>query len=419
MDLQRIRNRREFRMAFFRYYYRSFGTIQKSLFGLYVQQYIDVFCYPQPLRPRAIPGYWIRDMLQSDSTVRWNNCMRMQKSTFLALRDWCLEHTTLRPPAVLHHNAVSIEEKLAIFIYIVSIGASNRQPQEFFARGPRAITTHFNSVLRALLKLHQHVVQLPKPTRPLDRRIAFDRKYYPYFKDCIGALDGTHIPAFVSAEDAPAYRNRKGSLSQNVLGVCTFDLQFCFVFPGWEGSAHDGLVLDSAEEKGNFVCLPGKYYLADAGYANTKHYLTPYRGVRYHLREQALANLRPATKEELFNLRHSSLRNVVERIFGVLKRRFRWLNLAPEYSLDVQIRIVFVLTALHNFIRSWESEDIFAEAEYAEERAREADLGEQSNGDNNEVSHINDSQEMEEFRDKLAEAMWADYQTELSRRRLI
>jgi hypothetical protein len=59
---------------------------------------------------------------------------------------------------------------------------------------------------------------------------------------------------------------------------------------------------------------------------------------------------RPKNKEELFNLRHASARNVIERIFGVLKHRFRILLLAPEYSLQVQARIPAALCAIHNFI---------------------------------------------------------------------
>jgi hypothetical protein len=35
----------------------------------------------------------------------------------------------------------------------------------------------------------------------------------------------------------------------------------------------------------------------------------------------------PATPRELYNLRHAVGRNVVERIFGVLKRRFRYVFL--------------------------------------------------------------------------------------------
>lgn len=99
------------------------------------------------------------------------------------------------------------------------------------------------------------------------------------------------------------------------------------------------------------VIPDGKYYLADAGYHNTDYLLCPYRGVRYHLKEQISAAQRPRTKEELFNLRHSSLRNAVERIFGVTKRRFQIFNSPPEYTLEIQVPLVFAVSALHNFIR--------------------------------------------------------------------
>jgi hypothetical protein len=59
---------------------------------------------------------------------------------------------------------------------------------------------------------------------------------------------------------------------------------------------------------------------------------------------------RPENKEELFNLRHSSARNAIERIFGVLKHRFRILLLAPEYNLEIQGRIPAALACIHNFI---------------------------------------------------------------------
>jgi len=114
---------------------------------------------------------------------------------------------------------------------------------------------------------------------------------YPYFKDAIGAADGTHIPAKVPTADVARFRNRKGGVSQNVLAICTFGLFFSCVIPGWEGSAHDGRVLHWALSHGLEV-PEGKYFLVDAGYALRKGFLTPYRGVRYHLREQAIAKLR-------------------------------------------------------------------------------------------------------------------------------
>ncbi|XP_050379708.1 uncharacterized protein LOC126797067 [Argentina anserina] len=72
-----------------------------------------------------------------------------------------------------------------------------------------------------------------------------DRRYYPYFKDCIGAIDGVHIPASICDDEKTPYINRKGFPSQNVMAVCNFDMQFIFVCAGWEGSAHDTRVLQS------------------------------------------------------------------------------------------------------------------------------------------------------------------------------
>ena len=48
--------------------------------------------------------------------------------------------------------------------------------------------------------------------------------------------------------------------------------------------------------------------------------MAPYRGVCYHLKENSTRG--PENAEEIFNLQHSSLRNVIERTFGVLKKQF-------------------------------------------------------------------------------------------------
>ena len=81
-----------------------------------------------------------------------------------------------------------------------------------------------------------------------------------------------------------------------------------------------------------------------------------YRGIRYHLKEQRLSSQKPTNYKELFNLRHASLRNVIERIFGILKRKYQILRRAPEYLFETQTRIIIACCALHNFVRSIEGE---------------------------------------------------------------
>jgi hypothetical protein len=92
----------------------------------------------------------------------------------------------------------------------------------------------------------------------------------------------------------------------------------------------------------------------DTGYALTMWSLVPYRGVRYHLKEWERARRRPLNKEELFNLRHASLRNVIERIFGVVKKRFPLLDSMNlhQYDLQLQITLVRCAVVLHNVIRA-------------------------------------------------------------------
>lgn len=77
-------------------------------------------------------------------------------------------------------------------------------------------------------------------------------------QDCIGVIDSMHIPAHVPAKDQYRFRNKKGSLSQNVLAACTFDLQFIFIYPGWEGSASDSRVLQAVldDPDQNFPPIP-------------------------------------------------------------------------------------------------------------------------------------------------------------------
>jgi hypothetical protein len=93
------------------------------------------------------------------------------------------------------------------------------------------------------------------------------------------------------------------------------------------------------------VCA-GKYYLVDSGYPNRKGYLAPYKGQKYHISEW-----QPIGSKEVFNYAHSSLRNVIERLFGVLKMKWRVLLSLPSFSLTKQSKIIIACMTLHNFIR--------------------------------------------------------------------
>ncbi|KAF3448002.1 hypothetical protein FNV43_RR08710 [Rhamnella rubrinervis] len=96
--------------------------------------------------------------------------------------------------------------------------------------------------------------------------------------NCLGALDSTYIRVHVPEIDKLRYRTRKGEIVANVLGVCSKNMEFIFVLPGWESSvvlpgwessASDSRVLRDAISRPNELRVPsGYYYLVDAGYTN-------------------------------------------------------------------------------------------------------------------------------------------------------
>ena len=72
----------------------------------------------------------------------------------------------------------------------------------------------------------------------------------------MGAIDGTHIPVTVDVNMQAPYRDRKGNLSQNVMGVASFDFKFHYVLAGWEGLAADSHVLSLALSRSNQLVVP-------------------------------------------------------------------------------------------------------------------------------------------------------------------
>jgi hypothetical protein len=283
-------------------------------------------CIPSILPINPVPEHtsvltgamYYRELMDSDSGPRFLNACRMYKPTFIRLLHLLKEEGGLQSS-----KRMVAGEKIMIFIHTL-VGFSLHQTGERWQHSMETISRVVHDVKNCLMRL-KTVLFVPVVADPTSARILNDPKFSPFFNHCIGALDGSHVPAKLPLEKQALFRNRKGTLTQNVLAVVNFDMTFSYVLAGWEGSAHDGKVLADALHKG-LATFPGRYYLGDAGYGLTRDCLTPYRGIRYHLKEWVRGARRPQNREELFNLRHSMLRNVVERTFGVAKKRFGVLS---------------------------------------------------------------------------------------------
>lgn len=119
----------------------------------------------------------------------------------------------------------------------------------------------------------------------------------------------------------------------------------------------------------NFVfSIVGKYYLVDFGYVNRHGYLAPYHDTNYHLRDRKRVG--GDRKKEMFNYRHASLRNVVERTFGIWKNRFLILRGVPQYPLQMQTDIIIASAVIHNFIMMSSNDDVSLTIDDDQQRRR-------------------------------------------------
>ncbi|XP_012828551.1 PREDICTED: uncharacterized protein LOC105973631 [Erythranthe guttata] len=221
---------------------------------------------------------------------------------------------------------------MAMFLQIIGHSKRLRVVKRRFQHSSQTVHACFHEVLRAMMNMAREVI-VPTTFDPNPNISASFRRLNRIFKGAVGALDGTLIPAIIPISQQTMYRGRGK-------GEC------------WEGVTHDSRVLTDtvADPRNGFPWPPpGKYYLCDAAYTHTRGFMVPYRNVRYWLGDYR--RRRPLTKEERFNHAHAQLRNVIERAYGVLKKRFPILQKMAPFSFNVQRNIVIACFAVHNFIR--------------------------------------------------------------------
>ena len=88
----------------------------------------------------------------------------------------------------------------------------------------------------------------------------------------------------------------------------------------------------------------------------------------------------------------------------LLKQCFRILLLPPAFGLDIQARIPASLSALHNFICVWDPDEVSIPEDSEDNPHSFAN----AQGDINEGGI--DKQKGSDRRDRIALAMWEDYQ---------
>ncbi|KAI3446871.1 hypothetical protein Pfo_003536 [Paulownia fortunei] len=219
---------------------------------------------------------------------------------------------------------------------------------ERFQHFLETISKHMKHVAKALTKLAPELITTPN-FQTTHTKILNDSSLYLYFKNCVGAIDGTFMAVWVPQSKQNTYHNRKRDLTQNVMAVCDFNLMFTYVLTGWKGSTNDSPVLMDALNK---------YYLVDFGYCNFPSFLAPYLQHRCHINSWTDAYREPRGPQEFFNKQHLRFRKTIERTFRVLKGRFPILKgPMPHYSLRHQVQIIIACCIIHNWLRKYSAND--------------------------------------------------------------
>ncbi|CAN6711241.1 unnamed protein product [Malus baccata var. baccata] len=173
--------------------------------------------------------------------------------------------------------------------YVHKTPCMNSSHTERFQHSGETVSRYFGVMLDIVCNMAIDIIKpMDSEFRGIPQEIRRDTRYMPYFKDCIGVIDGVHVEASIPPPDQVPYI--------------------------------------------------GKYYLVDAGYPQMRGYLGPYEGERYHLPDFH-RGAEPTGHKEVFNHIHSSLRSIIERIFGVWKKRWAILRDMPNYPFNKQVKI--------------------------------------------------------------------------------
>ncbi|XP_018572749.1 putative nuclease HARBI1 [Anoplophora glabripennis] len=192
-------------------------------------------------------------------------------------------------------------------------------------------------VSRALASLRAQYIKMYSDNREMERSA---EKFYQIasFPRIIGAIDCTLIKIdSPGGIDAEIFRSRKSYFALNVQTVSDASLKIRDIVARWPGSVHDQTIFNNSNlrdrfENGEF----GRYILiGDSGYS-----------LRSYLMTKLLQTRTPA--ENLYNESIIRTRNVVERQYGVWKRRFPILRYGMRLKLDTTMAVIVATAVLHN-----------------------------------------------------------------------
>ncbi|XP_067320953.1 uncharacterized protein, partial [Anolis sagrei] len=196
---------------------------------------------------------------------------------------------------------------------------------------------------------------------------------------CLGAIYGKHIVIRKPINSGSHYHNYKGTKSIVLLAVVDANYKFRYIYVGTQGRISDGGVWNKCNLKElidvNTLDMPPAHplpgqdiptpyvFLADDAFRLKPYILKPYGGNDLTLEERICTGKisvgNAVVSCSIIPVKYSRGRQVVETAFGIFANRLR-VFLNPILLQPDKVRtLVLAGCALHNFLRSHESTELW------------------------------------------------------------
>ena len=231
-------------------------------------------------------------------------------------------------------HALTVEEQVLIALRFFACGSFYEVIADGLAVTKSTVGHVMHSVAAALAGLIHQYVRFPDTEEEITQT---KRKFFSIARmpNTIGAIDCTHIHIQAPHEREWEFVNRKGRHSINVQLIGNADLKITNCVVRWPGSVHDARILrESHLYRRLQQTAPDGILLGDSGYPLLRWLMTPFATVT-------------CDPQQRYNNAHIATRGTIERINGVLKRRFACLNylrVEPKQACN----IISACIVLHN-----------------------------------------------------------------------
>jgi hypothetical protein len=305
--------------------------------------------------------HWKTTMLDDPlnySDEDFRQTFRMHRSTFNVLLDLLQPYIT--GTITNFRKPIPAAIRLYVFLHHICHGSKPADLALIYGIGRSSISDIIVTVSDAICqRMGPMYIKWPSVTRM--QQIAADFEGRWEIPQCVGCIDGSHIPIAPPDEVGREYRNRKCFYSLVLQGVVDPDKRFIDVNLGWPGKVNDGRVFhnsalsteleDRLTQMNNRTVQVGEtetesipfYILGDSAYANTARMVTTYETGQCQ-------NNRIIKK---LNAKLAGMRYIVEHAFGDLKGRFRLLMIPMQTArknVNRATKIMYSCVVLHNFL---------------------------------------------------------------------